>query len=94
MAKEKEEDFSYISEEEYKTLISIYQQKTFNLFNQNIALEAKVATLSSLVEKLTENINKITKTQEKQPSSRRRQKQSVVAEEEVVDDFSEEETFN
>ena len=64
------EEFKYISEEDYKTLISVYQQKTFKLFNENISLEAKVATLNSLVEKLTDNINQLTKTAEK-PTKRK-----------------------
>jgi hypothetical protein len=95
----KEKDFNYISEEEYKTLISIYQQKTFNLFNQNIALEAKVETLNSLVEKLTENINLMTKSQEKAnttPIIKRKQKATpaIIDKEEISNDFSEGETFN
>lgn len=81
----KEEEFKYISEEDYKTLISIYQQKTFELFNQNIALEAKTATLNKLVEQLTDNINKITKMSEK--SSRKRGKSSPI-QEEILEDFS------
>ena len=85
----KEEEFKYISEEDYKTLISIYQQKTFELFNQNIALEAKTATLNKLVEQLTDNINKITKMSEK--SSRKRGKSSTTPEE-VVEEFSDTES--
>jgi hypothetical protein len=95
----KEKDFNYISEEEYKTLISIYQQKTFNLFNQNIALEAKVESLNSLVEKLTENINLMAKSQEKANNTsiiRKKQKTTpaIVNKEEIINDFSETETFN
>jgi hypothetical protein len=81
----KEEEFKYISEEDYKTLISIYQQKTFELFNQNIALEAKTATLNKLVEQLTDNINKITKMSEKSP--RKRGKSSPI-QDEILEDFS------
>lgn len=84
----REEEFKYISEEDYKTLISVYQQKTFKLFNENISLEAKVATLNSLVEKLTDNVNKLTKTAEK--NSKRRVK-SPQTQEDLVE---EEETFN
>lgn len=60
MAK-KEEEFKYLSEEDYKTLITIYQQKVFELFNRNISLEAKVLTLNTLVESLNETISEITK---------------------------------
>jgi len=60
-----ETEYSNISEDNYKTLISVYQQKTFELFNQNIALEAKVSTLGSLVESLNETIENITKEKDK-----------------------------
>jgi hypothetical protein len=72
----KEEEYKYISEDDYKTLISIYQQKTFEMFNQNIALEAKVATLGSLVESLNETIEKITKEQDRPTKNRRTKSQS------------------
>ena len=84
----KEEEFKYISEEDYKTLITIYQQKTFELFNQNIALEAKTASLNKLVEQLTDNINKITKMSER--SSRKRGK-TASQDELLVDDFTQQE---
>jgi hypothetical protein len=87
----KEEEYKYISEEDYKTLISIYQQKTFEMFNQNIALEAKVATLGSLVESLNETIEKITKEQDKviKNSTSKRTKTSSNTESVIS-----EETFN
>lgn len=85
----KEEEFKYISEEDYKTLITIYQQKTFELFNQNIALEAKTASLNKLVEQLTDNINKITKMSER--TSKRKGK-STPQDEVLIDDFSAQET--
>ena len=71
-----ENEFQYIKEDDYKTLISIYQQKTFDLFNQNIALEAKVSTLNSLVKQLNETIEEMIKVQEKnnKKSSRSRSK--------------------
>lgn len=53
-------DFQLISEEDYKILIKTYQQKVFELFNQNIALEARNLSLNSLVENLTSNVNKLT----------------------------------
>lgn len=85
----KEDEFKYISEEDYKTLITIYQQKTFELFNQNIALEAKTASLNKLVEQLTDNINKITKMSER--TSKRKGK-STPQDEVLIDDFSAQET--
>lgn len=81
----KEEDFKYLSEEDYKTLISIYQKKTFELFNQNIALEAKVANLESLVESLNETIEEITKEQNKTVRNRKNKIQNN--ELELVDEF-------
>jgi hypothetical protein len=85
-----EEEFKYISEEDYKTLISVYQQKTFELFNQNIALEAKNFTLNSLVQKLTENLTTVTKAAER--NNKRKTKSSTP--DETDNEPSEEETFN
>jgi hypothetical protein len=87
----KEEEYKYISEDDYKTLISVYQQKTFKLFNENISLEAKVATLNSLVEKLTDNVNKLTKATER--NNKRKQK-SNQSSDDFLEEISEEETFN
>lgn len=90
-----ESDFQYIKEEDYKTLISVYQQKTFDLFNQNIALEAKVSSLNSLIKDMNETIGEMTKVQEKQAkrSTRGRSKaQSAVPE--ITASTEEEETFN
>lgn len=56
----KEDEFKFISEDNYKTLISVYQQKTFKLFNENISLEAKVATLSPLVDNLNNTVTELT----------------------------------
>jgi len=86
MAK-KEEEYKYISEDDYKTLISVYQQKTFDLFNQNIALEAKVATLGSLVESLNETIENITKEQSKPPKTRKTKSQTEDSVESFDDDL-------
>jgi hypothetical protein len=85
-----EEEFKFISEEDYKTLISVYQQKTFELFNQNIALEAKNFTLNSLVQKLTENLTTVTKAAER--NNKRKTKSSTP--DETDNEPSEEETFN
>jgi hypothetical protein len=49
-----------MSEQELKNLLGIYQQKSYELFTQNIALEAKVSNLSSLVEVLTKRLTEIT----------------------------------
>ena len=103
MTKQRGDEFSYISEDDYKTLITVYQQKTFKLFNENISLEAKVATLNSLVESLKNTVQDLTELsrqqQEKVARSTRRssKKSKVQEEEEVVEDAGEygnEETFN
>jgi hypothetical protein len=52
-----------MTEQDLKNLLGVYQQKTHELFSQNIALEAKIATLSSLVEALTGKINELTSLQ-------------------------------
>jgi hypothetical protein len=92
-----EAEYPNISEDNYKTLISVYQQKTFEIFNQNIALEAKVVTLGSIIESLNETIENITKEQDK-PSknsttstSKRAKAQNV---EPLNSEWESEETFN
>ena len=102
MARQKGDEFSYISEDDYKTLITVYQQKTFKLFNENISLEAKVATLNSLVESLKTTVQDLTELSKQQQekatrSSRRSSKKAKVQEEQIVEDpgeYGDEETFN
>jgi archaellum component FlaC len=48
-----------MSEQDYKYLLLSYQQKSFDLFTQNIALESKVKQLSELVESLTNKVNQL-----------------------------------
>jgi len=92
-----EAEYSNISEDNYKTLISIYQQKTFELFNQNIALEAKVVTLGSIVESLNETIENITKEQNKpskNSTTSTSKKAKVQNTEPTNSEWESEETFN
>jgi hypothetical protein len=94
MAKKSEEEFKYISEEDYKTLISIYQQKVFEIFNRNISLEAKVLTLNTLVESLNETIVEITKEKATRSVNKRTKNtpkivESVIEYEETDDDEKE-----
>lgn len=49
-----------MTEQELKNLLGVYQQKSYELFTQNVALEAKVNNLSSLVEALTKRLNEVT----------------------------------
>ena len=48
-----------MSEEDLKAVLSKYQQKSFELFNQNIVLETQVETLTSKVNSLTTEIEKL-----------------------------------
>jgi archaellum component FlaC len=48
-----------MSEQDYKYLLLSYQQKSFDLFTQNIALDSKVKQLSELVESLTNKVNQL-----------------------------------
>jgi hypothetical protein len=41
-----------MTEEEYRTIISSYQQKSFELFNSNVLLETQVQTLKKEIERL------------------------------------------
>ncbi len=45
-----------MSEEDYKDVIASYQQKAFELFNQNIVLETQVNSLKKTIESLTSQI--------------------------------------
>lgn len=51
-----------MSEEDLKMVLSKYQQKTFELYNQNIVLETQVEKLNSLVSSLTQENDNLKKT--------------------------------
>ena len=46
-----------MNEQDFKYLIASYQQKSFDLFSQSIANDAKIRQLSDLVEALTAKVN-------------------------------------
>jgi len=50
-----------MTEEDLKSVLTKYQQKTFELFNKNIVLETQVETLSSTIDSLTLEIEKLKK---------------------------------
>lgn len=50
-----------MSEEDLKLVLSKYQQKTFELFNQNIVLETQVEKLNIVVSALSAEIEKLKK---------------------------------
>ena len=48
-----------MSEEDFKAVIAGYQQKSFELFNQNIVLEAQVNNMKKTIELLSSEIDKL-----------------------------------
>ena len=46
-----------MNEQDLKYLIASYQQKSFDLFSQSVANDAKIRQLSELVDALTKKIN-------------------------------------
>ena len=48
-----------MNEEDYKAIIAAYQQKSFELFNQNIVLETQVNSYKQKVDVLTKEVNKL-----------------------------------
>jgi hypothetical protein len=50
-----------MNEEDYKAVIASYQQKAFELFNQNIVLETQISSLRKTVEILTIENEKLKK---------------------------------
>lgn len=48
-----------MTEDDYKSVITGYQQKSFELFNQNIVLEAQINNLKKSVELLTNELEKL-----------------------------------
>lgn len=50
-----------MSDEELKLVLAKYQQKSFELFNQNIVLETQVESLSTTVSSLSAELEKLKK---------------------------------
>jgi len=50
-----------MSDEELKLVLAKYQQKAFELFNQNIVLETQVESLSTTVSSLSAEVEKLKK---------------------------------
>jgi hypothetical protein len=51
-----------MSEDDLKSILTKYQQKSFELYNQNIVLETQVEKLNSTVKSLTEELEKFKKS--------------------------------
>ena len=54
-----------MSEDDLKLVLSTYQQKSFELFNQNIVLETQVNSLNKKIEMLTKEIDILKAKQKK-----------------------------
>jgi len=65
--------YELMNEQDYKSLIITYQQKSFDLFSQVVALEAKQSTLSQLVKELTEKVEDLTKKLERKNRGTKKQ---------------------
>lgn len=50
-----------MSEEDLKAVLAKYQQKSFELYNQNIVLETQVEKLTKIVNSLTTEVDKLRK---------------------------------
>jgi uncharacterized coiled-coil protein SlyX len=48
-----------MDEEDYKAIIATYQQKSFELFNQNIVLETQLNSYKQKVDLLTKEVEKM-----------------------------------
>jgi hypothetical protein len=53
--------YFFMSEEDLKLVLSKYQQKTFELLNQNIVLETQVEKLNATVQSLSTELEKLKK---------------------------------
>lgn len=48
-----------MTEEDYKSLLSLYQQKSFELFNSNVLLETQVNSLTKQIKVLIDENEKL-----------------------------------
>ncbi len=65
-----------MNEVDYKNLLTIYQQKSSDLFTQTIALESRIITSSQIIESLSNKVNELTNEIEKLKGAK--SKKSVV----------------
>lgn len=56
---------SAMNETDYKNLLAIYQQKSSDLFVQNIALESRILTSNQIIDSLSKRINELNTELEK-----------------------------
>ena len=67
-----------MNEQELKTIISIYQQKTNDFMAQNVILEAKLAGSNQLIEALTNKINELNEKNIKMSSPKKSTKNTEI----------------
>lgn len=67
-----------MNEIDYKNLLSVYQQKSADLFVQNIALESRVLTSNQIIESLSKRISELTEEIEKLKTSSTKSRKSGV----------------
>jgi predicted RNase H-like nuclease (RuvC/YqgF family) len=65
--------YELMNETDYKNLIVTYQQKSFDLFSQVVALEAKQASLNQLIKELTEKVEDLSKKLERKNRGTKKQ---------------------
>jgi uncharacterized small protein (DUF1192 family) len=58
-----------MTEEDYKAIIATYQQKAFELFNQNIVLETQVNSYKQKIELLSKEIQRLTDSKTRKTKS-------------------------
>lgn len=58
-----------MNEEDYKAIIATYQQKSFELFNQNIVLETQVNSFKQKVEVLSQENTKLKASKTRKPKA-------------------------
>lgn len=61
-----------MNETDYKNLLTIYQQKSSDLFVQSIALESRILTLNQIIDSLSKKLNEVNAELEKVKASKSR----------------------
>jgi hypothetical protein len=54
--------YFFMTDDDLKAVLAKYQQKTFDLFNRNIVLETQIETLTTTVNTLSNELEKLKKT--------------------------------
>jgi len=54
-----------MSEEDLKSIITMYQQKAFELFNQNIIFETQINTMKKTIDTLSKELDRLKNSKQK-----------------------------